>query len=166
MKKMRLSVLTGVVVVFLLTFLTPIQAGPPETASGYFLYYGTGAEAREAGCNLFLSITEIAEWFGTFAGWSEDEGKAVLHCNGDWSVNEIMTFEEVIVDGKTGGLILSIVGSRPAGIDDWYGHWVILKGTGDLANLRGQGNWYGPGAPDPFSPGFIEYDGKYHFDPK
>ncbi|MHC4858272.1 MAG: hypothetical protein ACYTBY_10975 [Planctomycetota bacterium] len=165
MRKKRLTVLTGVVVVFLFSFVTPIQAGPPKTAEGGFTYYGTGATERWAGCNLFLTITEIAEWTGTFTGWSEDEGKAVLHCNGDWSVNEIMIFEEVVVDGKTGGLILSIVGSRPNGVLDWYGHWVIIEGTGGLANLRGQGNWYGPGAPDPFSPGLIEYDGKYHFEP-
>jgi len=165
MRKMRLTVLTGVVVVFLFSVVTPIQAGPPKTGDGEFTYFGTGAEARTAGCNLFLTITEIAEWTGIFTGWSTDKGKAVGHCNGDWSVNEIMTFDVVEVDGKIGGLILSIVGSRPAGVTDWYGHWVILKGTGDLANLRGQGNWYGPGAPDPFSPGLIEYDGKYHFEP-
>ena len=165
MKKMRLTVLTGVVAAFLLSFVTPLQAGPPETASGQFLYFGTGATARLAGCNLFLTITEIAEWTGTFTGVSADEGKAVGHCNGDWSVNEIMIFDVVEVDGKFGGLKLSIVGSRPAGVDDWYGHWVILNGTGELANLRGQGNWWGPGAPDPFSPGTIFYDGNYHFEP-
>ena len=165
MRKMRLTVLTGIFVVFLLSFVTPIQAGPPETASGQFVYFGTGATPRFAGCNLFLDITEIAEWTGTFAGWSTDEGKAVGHCNGDWSVKETMTFDVVEVDGRIGGLVLSIVGSRPAGAAEWYGHWVILKGTGELANLRGQGSWWGPGAPDPFTPGEIFYDGKYHFEP-
>jgi hypothetical protein len=61
MRKMRLTVLTGVVVVFLLSFVTPTQAGLPETASGQFLYFGTGATPRFAGCNLFFDITEIAE---------------------------------------------------------------------------------------------------------
>ena len=165
MRKMRLTVLTGVVGVFLFSVATPIQAGPPETASGEFWYLGLTAEPRFAGCNLFLDITEIAEWTGTFTGLSTDEGKAVGHCNGDWSVNEIMTFETVVVDGISGGLILRIVGHLPAGVFDWYGHWVILEGTGGLANLRGQGNWWGPGSPEPGLPGQIFYDGKYHFEP-
>lgn len=172
MRKTRLTVPTSVIVVFLFSFATPIQAGPPETASGLFTYYGLSAEERWAGCNLFLTITEYAVWEGTFTGVSLDEGKAVGYCHGSWSVddwswsvNEIMTFEEVVVDGKSGGLKLSIVGSRPAGVAEWYGHWVILKGSGELKNLRGQGSWWGPGAPDPVSPGTIYYDGNYHFDP-
>ena len=76
-----------------------------------------------------------------------------------------MTFEEVVVDGKSGGLILSIVGNLPAGVLHWYGHWVILEGTGDLANLRGQGYWWGPGSDGPGLWGQLFYDGNYHFEP-
>jgi len=83
MRKMRLTVLTGVVGVFLFSVVTPIQAGPPETAEGDFRYFGLTAVPKFAGCNMFLTITEIAEWKGTFIGSSTDEGKAVLHCNGD-----------------------------------------------------------------------------------
>jgi hypothetical protein len=104
-------------------------------------------------------------WNGTFTGSSWDEGKAVGHCNGDWSVNEILTFDVVEVDGESGGLVMSIVGYLPAGVFEWYGHWVILEGTGDLANLRGQGNWWGPGATCETCPGQIYYDGNYHFEP-
>jgi len=165
MRKMRLTVLTGLVVVFLFSVVTPIQAGPPKTDSGDFWYIGTGATERWAGCNLFLTITEVGVWTGIFTGSSTDAGKVVLHCNGDWSVNELITFDFVEVDGKSGGLILSILGSRPNGVANWYGHWVIMEGTGELANLRGQGNWYGPGAAGPGQWGLLNYDGKYHFEP-
>jgi hypothetical protein len=166
MRKMRLTVLTGAVGVFLFSVVTPIQAGPPQYGFGNFTYLGISADVQSRGCNLFVTIhEETADWTGLFVGSSVDEGRAVGHCNGDWSVKEILTFEDVEVDGESGGLVMSIVGYMPAGVFEWYGQWVILEGTGDLANLHGHGNWWGPGSPGPGLPGFIEYDGYYHFEP-
>ncbi len=34
-----------------------------------------------------------------------------------------------------------------------------------VANLRGQGTWWGPGAPAPEVWGDIDYEGNYHFEP-
>ena len=47
----------------------------------------------------------------------------------------------------------------------WHGRWVILRGTDELATLRGQGTWWGPGAPDVGLWGDIYYGGNIHFEP-
>jgi hypothetical protein len=41
------------------------------------------------------------------------------------------------------------------------GHWRILKGTGELANLHGQGTWAAVTPPLVYS-----YEGQVHFDPQ
>lgn len=71
------------------------------------------------------------------------------------------------MSGKWGTLEMRVVGSSPDVPTGWEGKWVILSGTGDLANLRGQGTWWGPGY-DPANPleyGKIDYSGKIHFEP-
>ena len=50
------------------------------------------------------------------------------------------------MEGKSGTLEMSVVGKRPEGATEWEGKWVILSGTEELATLRGQGTWWGPGA--------------------
>jgi len=68
---------------------------------------------------------------------------------------------EGTVMGKEGTLVIQLVGWRYLP-EDWYGQWLIISGTGELANLRGQGIWWGPGfgaeGPDIF------YSGQIHFD--
>ena len=69
------------------------------------------------------------------------------------------------VDGKTGSLVMSVVGTRPDGTSDWEGKWTIDSRTSDLAALRGHGTWWGPGAPVPEVWGDIWYEkGNLHFD--
>ena len=82
----------------------------------------------------------------------------------NWSFKAIVSFEGY-VDDKYGTLKMSVVGTRPDGLADWQGKSVILSGTGELANLRGQGTWWGPGAPAPEVWGDIYYAGNYHFEP-
>ena len=107
------------------------------------------------------------EWFevGTFVGTSREEGKVMIHRSGFWSFNGLVFFDAVTVDGKSGTLVMSAVGKRADVFTDWQGKWVILSGTGDLASLRGQGTWWGPGAPDVGQWGDIYYSGKTHFEP-
>jgi len=60
---------------------------------------------------------------------------------------------------------MSVEGSLPDASSGWHGRWVILRGTDELATLRGQGRWWGPGAPDVGVWGDIYYGGKIHFEP-
>jgi hypothetical protein len=161
--KKRLVTLVAVVMV-LSVLIVPVQAGPPVEASGLWQYKPYILEQRMADGNTFLKTFEEGKWTGTLSGTSTEDGKVVIHRNGDWSFNAIVSFEGT-VDGKSGTLEMSVVGKRPDGAPEWEGKWVILSGTGELATLRGQGTWWGPGAPEPETWGDIYYAGKVHFGP-
>ena len=165
MRKLLLTLLAVLMISLLSTLSTSVHAGPPETAEGLWQYVPFILDVKEAGCNTFLTTFENGSWTGTFEGTSTEDGKVVIHCSGAWSFNAIVSFSEVAVGGNEGTLEMSVVGRRPDGSSDWEGKWVILSGTGELANLRGQGPWWGPGAPGPGQLGDIYYDGNIHFEP-
>jgi hypothetical protein len=165
MRKMLLTLLTVLMISLLSTLSTPVSAGPPTDVGGLWQYQPFILGVREAGCNTFLTTFENGIWTGTFEGTSTEDGKVVIHCSGSWSFNAIVSFGEVTVDGKMGTLEMSVVGGRPDEVTDWEGKWVILSGTGDLATLRGQGTWWGPGASGPEEWGDIYYSGQIHFEP-
>ena len=161
--KKRLFVLLIVLTILALGAI-PALAGPPQKAEGLWQYQPFILGVKEAGCNTFLTIFENGLWTGTFEGTSIDYGKVVIHCNGAWSFNAIVLFEGSVA-GKSGTLRMSVVGGRPDALSDWEGKSVILSGTGELANLRGQGTFWGSGAPVPEVWGDIYYEGNYHFEP-
>ena len=161
----RFSLSMATVLLAVLVAPASALAGPPEDADGLWQYQPFILASREAGCNTFLTTFENGLWTGTFEGTSTEDGKVVIHCNGHWSFNAIVSFSEVEVDGQEGTLEMSVNGSRPDATSDWSGRWVITSGTGELSNLRGQGPWWGPGAPAPGLWGDIHYAGKVHFDP-
>lgn len=165
MKKRSLILITLLMVVLLFTLSTVVYGGPPEDANGLWQYQPFIVDVREGGCNTFLTTFENGIWSGTFAGASTEDGKVVIHCSGSWSYNAIVSFQHVTVDGKAGALEMSVVGKRPDASSDWTGSWVILGGTDDLATLRGQGTWWGPGAPGVGEWGNIDYSGNVHFEP-
>ena len=77
----------------------PVQAGPPLEAYGLWQYKPYILEERIVGGNTFLKTFEEGLWTGTFAGTSTEDGKVVIHRNGDWSFNAIVSFEGE-VEGK------------------------------------------------------------------
>jgi hypothetical protein len=161
-KKLLALSAVGVIALMMASAL-PALAVPPQEAAGEWHYVAHVDGVKIAGCNTYLTIYEDSVLSGTFDGTADDRGTVVLHCSGDASYNAILTFEEVTVDGKTGSMVMSINGRAPAPATMWQGNWVILSATGELAGLHGQGAWWGPGAGGPGLPGFIEYDGNYHF---
>lgn len=165
MIKSRKSLFALLVIFLLMVLVVPAQAGPPENASGTWWYFPIIDDVRVAGCNTFIDSFEIGEWTGSFAGDSTELGKVVAYCNGHLSFNATVTFVEVTIAGKQGGLVMSVAGTLPVG-SEWTGSWVILSGTGELENLRGQGAWWGPGAPDWEQWGYVDYAGNYHFEGK
>jgi hypothetical protein len=163
MKKMSLTLLTLLVILSVLS--VPALAGPPTDAEGVWKYTPYTVSVRVADGNTFIESFEDGEWTGTFEGISTEDGHVVIHRSGFWSFRAIVSFSEVTVDGKSGTLEMSVVGDRPDGLSDWEGKWVILSGTGELASLRGQGTWWGPGAPGEGEQGDIYYAGRIHFEP-
>jgi type II secretory pathway pseudopilin PulG len=164
MKKKRIFAIALLVVALVATLAVPAFAKQSEHAEGLWQYQPFIDEVRLADGNTFLKTHENGKWTGTFSGKSTEDGKVVIHSSGAWSFKGTVSFEGV-VNGKTGTLTMLAVGSRPDENTDWTGKWVILSGTGDLANLRGQGTWSGPGAPAPEQWGDIYYAGDIHFEP-
>lgn len=156
-------------VALLFTLWIPaVQATPPTAGSGWFdlLIPEVGEETRFAGGNMIVHV-----WggggtlFGAFEGtWIHDEwmvvhlasGKATLH--GVWD-----TPDGVIFNGdKEGTVHVRYWGTVDLATGVFQGRWVILSGTGELANLRGRGTVW---APDIDHPGCAGYTIEYHFDP-
>ena len=157
---MSIALLVGMVA-FLLLQLAVVYAKPPTAVSGSFDYTFKTTGMREADGNLFLYATEDEIWEGDFTGTSHAVFRVEMFNSGFWNVWLRSSFTGTVL-GKSGTLVIQLVGKKPAE-EDWHGQWVILSGTGELANLRGQGTWWGPGfdAPGPD----IYYMGQVHFKP-
>jgi hypothetical protein len=163
-RKRPLLAIAVLLVGLLLVLSVPALAGPPEEAGGVWEYMVTAADVELAGCNMFMYTYDIGEWTGTFEGVSTETGVVVAHCSGKTSFNGSLSFVGD-VNGQSGSLEMSVVGQCCDEQGHWKGQWVILSGTEGLANLRGQGTWFGPGAGGPFVWGTVDYAGNYHFEP-
>jgi hypothetical protein len=164
---MKRLLLVPLVVCALVLGVTPAVAGPPEEAAGDWTYMPdlAGLTFREAGNNLFISGTEVSTFTGTFEGTSDDEFVVVCHRKGPESamnfVKGTIDFTGE-VDGRAGDLTMKFVGKQDSTTCDpsgaiWSGTWVILGGTGELADLHGHGEWTGPSFD-------LDYNGYIHFD--
>jgi len=162
MKKTVWKLVTVFMVVLALSI--SVQAGPLTAAEGLWQYTPYIESMKVAGGNTFLDTVEVGVWTGTFEGDSTEDGEVVIHSTGAWSFRGTVSFSQVTVDGKSGTLEMHVVGKRPDAFTDWEGSWVITGGTGDLADLHGEGTWWGPGAPDIGLQGDIYYAGQIHFE--
>ena len=140
----------------------PALAGPPEEASGSWIYAPVSQTDPEfVGCNTVIFMTDEGDFTGTFVGQETETGMLVFHCNGKASYKGNLTFTGTVAGSDTGTMELRIVGKSSNPSDQsafWQGTWVILSGTGGLETLRGRGIWMG-------GPGDLVYEGNYHFEP-
>ncbi len=180
-------VLIGAIV--LGVFSMSSNASPPENASGSWYYIPPmipEEEKKIVGGNTILTGTEVGNWTGTFHGDSQDcfdmdppildcaeskgDGGVTIHPDGHMNYTATILFSLVSVDDKNGGLELRVNGKFPNASSEWEGQWVIIGGTGELANLHGQGTWWGPGfvpppEGEPPVPGVLHYSGNVLFAP-
>ena len=159
MRKMLSAELLMCIVALLSTLSTAAYATPPITVSGTVEYDFAVNDDRWADGNYFIYATEWENWAGDFEGTAEAFFRVGMFSSaGFWNVWLRTTFTGT-VNGKSGTLVIQLVGKKPDG-QDWDGQWVILSGTGELADLRGRGTWGGPGfgamGPD------LWYEGKIH----
>jgi hypothetical protein len=159
MMRKRLSALLICVVVLLSTLLiTAVHSTPPEPASGTWTYYNTlKTKTKEADGNTFIYGEEVGTWTGTFEGSSFDVFTVIKHPSGFVTCKGLINFDG-FVGGKEGTLDILFAGKKDLETGLWSGKWVILTGTDYLANLRGQGTWWGPSMD-------LDYAGKIHFEP-
>ena len=161
---MMRKILSILLTVILVLSTSPALAGPPEEVEGVWNYFVYDFDEKLAGRNTFMTTYDWGVWTGTFEGVSTEVGMVVVHPSGKTSFNGTLLFDG-IVNGESGTLEMSIVGQCCDEQGHWMGQWVILSGTEGLANLRGQGTWFGPGAGGPFVWGYVNYAGNYHFEP-
>ncbi len=167
MRKTFLGSLLLCAVALLSTLWMPaVHATESITAEGTFdyTYEITGMRVSDEG-NIFIDAKEWEVWIGAFDGTAEAVFRVgIFPLEGFWNVWLRSTFTGTVQD-KSGTLIIQLVGKRTMWDAErfwWSGQWMIVSGTGELANLHGQGTWWGPGfgaeGPDIF------YSGQIHFD--
>jgi hypothetical protein len=117
---------------------------------------GSTYEMRPAGKsdNVIVELSGPHVWTGSFEGTSNSESRWVVHRYNSpevWiGISTTFTLN-VEYNGLTGTLTIKM----------GHGGWRIISGTGDLANLHGQGTTY---AIDP-TIFLMGYEGQVHFDP-
>ena len=138
--RMRL-VIPAVVFALSLGFAPSAWAAPPTQATGTLGPVAgsiTFTGVRTADGNTFIDFTAIEAFTGGFAGTGDDVGTVVFYASGGVTVQAVEMFAGT-VNGVPGTLVLRGEGAGvPSAVQ---GHLVILSGTGDLANLRGQGTF-------------------------
>jgi len=163
MRKMLFATLVACMLALLSILSIPSAlASKPTTVSGTVTYYPyPTSEPRVAGGNTFLEGAETADWSGDFSGTSFDTWTVLMHSTGVWSIpGGVHVSFTGTAGGMSGTLEILLIGKGPvdtSGAPHWTGHWVVLSGTGDLANLDGNGDWWGIGTS-------LGYSGQIQFD--
>jgi Protein of unknown function (DUF3224) len=117
------------------------QAAPPTSASGSFQdALPTNVVTRSAGPNTIITDTFTDVLSGTFSGTSVLQERYVLRADGSFIDHAVQTFTGT-VNGVTGTATLIDVVAGDA--TSFHGHFVVVSGTGGLANLHGQGTLEG-----------------------
>lgn len=162
-RKVLSAILVTLTGALLLTMsMSVAYATPPTIISGQIIITGaTIYDTRQAGNsdNVLVNLSLRTRFTGGISGSSTSESRWVRHDVGSpdpWTnAHGVNTISPATVMGKTGTLLWMLNGITPEG-----GTWVIISGTGDLANLHGQGTW-SPSA----NPNVMNYEGQVHFDP-
>ena len=145
------------------TLSMSVHATPLTPASGTWTYIPADMTlTRSADGNTFYEAKSIDIVTGTFEGPGTGVDILVLHSSGFWTGIGVATFVDCMVDGKSGTLVIRWAAHATAETGLWSGQWVILSGTGELANLRGQGTFWGPVNPEGIN---YPYSGWIHFEP-
>jgi hypothetical protein len=149
--KKKFAVL-GLVVAFLMLMLTvspAFAASPIIKVSGKITSGGTIDSTREAGENVFLSLTTASTWTADVSGgisgsttgsqtWIVHNGGKDTHTN----YNVEIHFTTATVDGKTGAMTVEMnMIAWPNHRDDNHGTWRIKDASGGLEGLHGGGEW-------------------------
>lgn len=130
----------------------PAGASSLMPATGTFVDVVNSTQVRTADGNVILTQTITQTLTGTFSGIAKQESTTVVHPSGaaNFFGSETCT---CTVAGKSGSLVVGFSGtSAPDG--SFEGRFVILSGTGGLANLNGRGTIQSPNI----------YTGVIHFD--
>lgn len=167
MKRKIPSVFVYLIIIALLALsISTAYAKKPTFVSGTQMitnFIPLGEVPKGNSDNVLMTSTLFVTWSGDIAGDTEYEGRLMLH---KWvppsggpettvNIHERIYFPSVTVLGKTGSLTLAVNLGGSKGVF----RWTIIEGTGELANLHGNGRYWLVEAP------FYDYEGYVHFDP-
>ncbi len=118
------------------------QAAPPTAASGSFSSAPpTNVVTRSAGPNTIITDTFTGVLSGTFSGTSVFQERYVLRADGSFIADHAVETFTGTVNGVAG--TATFVDVITGDTTSFHGHFVVVSGTGGLANLRGQGTFEG-----------------------
>jgi hypothetical protein len=102
---------------------------------------------------------EHGTWTGTFEGTALEPYFGVLFDSGKlWAV--IMIDFTGTVDGVSGEALIRLTVKADL-VGNMGGHWKVVRGTGGLRHLRGQGTWIYTGDSADGMTGYADYSGVY-----
>jgi hypothetical protein len=134
-----------------LLWLLLIPAAHSQTVEGTFEYTVETVYQEEAHGKKIIYGLEHEWWTGTLDGTAHALYIVLADEAGFKTVDLLSTFSGT-VDGKAGSLVFRLIGEKPSPGKNWGGDWEIIRSTGELKNLRGQGTWGGPGYEGPRPP--------------
>lgn len=137
----------------------PVFATSAVNATGTITVVSfTPTGAKTAGRYTILTGTFIHSYAGNFVGTDVAPVTIIVHPSGAFDFYLLSMFTGA-VNGKSGTMTILFVGKAEGFGMAAKGLWIILSGTGDLANLHGQGRFEGiAGAGG-------TYTGRIHFGP-
>jgi urocanate hydratase len=118
----------------------------PIPVSGSFDYTWEELAAVVAGDTYVADYSEDETWLGDFEGTAVSPFLFVQRPSGSIEAWIYTEFEGTVLGEYEGTFVMMAVYKAPSDSTEWHGEWVILSGTGDLANLRGFGTAWGPGS--------------------
>ena len=145
--------------------MSVVYATKPITVNGTYFpigppVYGVLRVAGESD-NAFMDVSIPLKWVGGIKGTCINEMRwIILHHDTPKEMTLIpgvMTFTNAEVDGKKGTLTIRYFNVETA--EEFGGVWRIISGTGELANLHGEGTISVLSFP------VFAYTGQIHFDP-
>ncbi len=160
-RKIPLTVLTLAVALLAAPYVGIVSAKPSTTVSGTIALVvvvplGIVPKGKSDNQVMIMDLTE--DWQGGIEGISTTIAIWMIHAGLEpgvgrgLNVHEKLAFESATVLGKSGSLLMELDIEAPDG------HWTIIGGTGELANLRGHGTLTLATAP-------YSYTGEVHFEP-
>jgi len=155
-----------VLVIICLFLPVTALAAPGENVQGYFTYIPTCGEPLWANDNeIYRDCTDVGDWYdGDFIGDSTEVYDLVLHGSQGGFVYDDAWYKGTVtftLMDKSGTMKIMFIGKSPGNIMVWSGTWVILSGTGSLANIHGQGVFRS--SEDQVNHPGVFYEGKIHF---
>jgi hypothetical protein len=139
-----------------------VYAKPPTPVSGEQTVTDSTLiddDPKGKSANHVVTETLEVEWTGDIAGVAIYTGILMVHNEPvPINIHEKIHFDAVTVLGKSGSLTLQVSANLARGKDVFI--WTIIDGTGELANLHGNGIYWLN-----FATMKYDYEGQVHFDP-